>query len=175
MRSASVSRWTSMSPWFGESLSNDNSNSLPSGEKTASYSGAFCEVSRSSFPDFTSRRNKKIVSPRCRAKTTCCPSGDQQGRCFKCPSFVSRITSGSAANELEQIELQPSLRAMTMLSSQWRQLKRDSWASALLSSSERGGVSPLALTLLTRSVSEGDGTRGFPLLPSLTLRVSKSK
>ena len=29
----------------------------------------------------------------------------------------------------------------------WPQLKRDSWALALWSFSERGGVSPLALTL----------------------------
>ena len=41
--------------------------------------------------------------------------------------------------------------------------------------SERGGVSPIALTLLTRSVSEDDGKRGFPLFPSLTLRVSEAK
>ena len=40
---------------------------------------------------------------------------------------------------------------------------------------ELGGVSPMALTLLTRSVSEGDHPRGFPLFPSLTLRVSGTK
>ena len=33
----------------------------------------------------------------------------------------------------------------------------------------------MALTLLTRSVSEGDDMRRFPLFPSLTLRVTEVK
>ena len=40
---------------------------------------------------------------------------------------------------------------------------------------EPGGVSPMALTLRTRSVSEGDDKRRFPLFPSLTLRVTGGK
>ena len=67
----------------------------------------------------------------------------------------------------------------------WRQ-PPGSWALARLplssvpptladETSERGGVSPLALTLLTRSVSEDESQRRFPLFSSLTLRVTWSK
>ena len=35
-----------------------------------------------------------------------------------------------------------------------------------------GGVSPMALTLATRSVSEGERKRLFPVFPSLSLRVT---
>ena len=37
----------------------------------------------------------------------------------------------------------------------WPQLKRDSWALALWSFSERGGVSPLALTLSGTALAAG--------------------
>ena len=37
------------------------------------------------------------------------------------------------------------------------------------------GYAPMALTLLTRSVSEGDDKRRFPWFPSLTLRVTGVK